>query len=238
MGKTTLTINLGYHLVQQGKRVLAVDMDTHVWLTKQMRLDAQQLETTIYDGLVHKKNLNPCQTSCGFDVIPASKELTALDAQLAQAKDRQHRLKETLSHLSKNYDFILLDCPPNLGLLSVMCLVAADYVLVPVETSEKGIEGVKDFLITFKNIREKLNKKLKIAGIIPTKYDGRRGHHKLKLETIHKSFPKAGINVYPTIGLYTDFENAWDEGQPLALYNKSHLAVQKLQDIALELGKI
>ncbi len=238
MGKTTLTINLGYHLVEQGKKVLAVDMDTHAWLTKQMRLFPEKLETTIYDALANKKQLIPCATACGIDVIPATKQLTALEANLAQKKDRQHRLKIALQSLTQNYDAILIDCPPHLGLLSVMCLAAADYVLVPIETTEKGIEGARDFLMTFKNVKENLNKNLKISGVVPTKYDVRRSHHKLKLESIQKSFSKVGITVHPAIGLYTDFENAWDEGQPLALYKPRHIAVQKLQSIAQELGSV
>ncbi len=233
--KTTLTINLCYHLAQQGKKVLAVDMDTHAWLTKQMNVSPDEFLTTIYDVLVNQEPASIFSNDYQFDFIPANKQLSTLEAVLSQSNDRQFRLKKALMPFLKEYDYIMIDCPPNLGLLSVMCMVAVTHVLVPIETTEKGIQGAKDFLPTFQNVRQNLNKKLKLAGVIPTKYDGRRSHHKLKLETIHKSFSKAKIPVYPAIGLYTDFENAWDEAKPLAAYNSKHIAVNSLKKIAQEL---
>lgn len=236
--KTTLTINLCYHLVQLGKKVLAVDMDTHAWLTKQMNVSPDEFDTTIYDVLVNQKPASIFSNDYEVDFIPANKQLSTLEAILAIEKDRQFRLKKALKPFLKDYDYILIDCPPHLGLLSVMCMVASTQVLVPIETTEKGIQGAKDFLATFQNVRQNLNKNLKLAGVVPTKYDGRRSHHKLKLETIHKSFSKANIPVFPAIGLYTDFENAWDEAKPLAAYNRNHLAVNNLQIIAQKLLEI
>ncbi len=103
------------------------------------------------------------------------------------------------------------------------------------KTTEKGVQGAKDFLVTFQNISQNLNPQLKIAGIIPTRYDGRKSIHKLKLKTIQNSFARAEIPVYPAIGFYTDFENAWDNAIPLASYNPRHIAVKPLEQIAQRL---
>ena len=238
MGKTTLTLNLGFHLSQRSNKVLVVDMDSHGWLTRQLSLKPNELETTIYDALMTGQEPPIHQGLLGIDLIPANRELSALDANLGETKNRQFLLQKLLKKIEPNYDFILLDCPPNLALASVMCLVAATHVLVPIETTEKGVQGAKDFLMTFQNVSHNLNPALKIAGVIPTRYDGRKSLHKLKLKTIQNSFARVEIPVYPAIGFYTDFENAWDNAVPLASYNPRHIAVKPLEQIAEKLEAV
>ena len=235
MGKTTLTVNLGFHLSQRGNKVLVVDMDSHSWLTRLLSVEPNELKTSIFDALMAEKEPPIHKGIQGVDLIPANRELSALDANLSEEKNRQFRLQKVLKKIELEYDFILLDCPPNLALASVMCLVAATHVLVPIETTEKGVQGAKDFLVTFQNISQNLNPQLKIAGIIPTRYDSRKSIHKLKLKTIQNSFARAEIPVYPAIGFYTDFENAWDNAIPLASYNPRHMAVKPLEQIAQRL---
>lgn len=232
MGKTTLTLNLGYHLSQRGNRVLVVDMDNHAWLTKHLSLNPKELDNTVYHALTSGNPAPVHRDLFGMDLIPANQELSGLDLNLVGQKDRQFRLKNMLKPLEKDYDFILLDCPPNLGFASVLCLVAATHVLVPIETSDKGVEGARDFLGTFKSIAKNLNRGLKIVGVIPTLYDCRKSIHKAMLENINSSFSKAGIPVFPSIGHYTDFEHAWYQKMPLASLNKSHIAVHPLKKIA------
>ena len=232
MGKTTLTFNLGYHLAKRKQRVLLVDMDSHAWLTKQMQLQPEVLENSIYSVLVEKKDLPIHKNIYGMDLVPASKKLSVLDTSLASKEDRQFRLQQALSSMQMNYDFILLDCPPSLGLSCVMSLTAATHVLVPIETTDKGWEGAKDFLTTFKNVVEQLNPSLRIAGVIPTRYATRSNVHNYKLISINDSFANAAIKVFPPIGRYTDFEGSWDEREPLAVYNPKHVAVKPLKEIA------
>ncbi len=232
MGKTTLTFNLGYHLAQRKQRVLLIDMDSHAWLTKQMQLEPEELDLTIYRVLVEKADLPIHKNIYGMDLVPANKKLSVLDTSLASEEDRQFRLQQALKTVQQNYDFILLDCPPSLGLSCVMSLTAATHVLVPIETTDKGWEGAKDFLNTFKNVVERLNPYLRIAGVIPTRYATRSNVHNNKLTSIQNSFANGDIKVFPPIGRYTDFEGAWDEREPLAVYNPRHLAVKPLEKIA------
>lgn len=238
MGKTTLTLNIGYHLAQRGHKVLVVDMDSHAWLTKHLSVKSRELDTTIYNALITGKTPPIHQDLQGMDLIPANQELSTLDVNLVGEQDRQFRLKKILQPLAKNYDFILLDCPPNLGLASVLCLVAATHVLVPIQTTDKGVEGARDFLATFKNVSDNLNPNLKIVGVVPTLFDGRKGIHKTMLESIKLSFGKAGVTVFPVIGQYTDFEHAWNQALPLAAYNKRHIAVRPLEKIAEQLEAV
>ena len=238
MGKTTLTLNLGFHLSQRGNKVLVVDMDSHSWLTKHLSVEPRELNTSIYDALINGSAPPILPDLQGMDLIPANRELSALELNLGGEQDRQFRLKKILQPLTRNYDFILLDCPPNLGLASVLCLVAATHVLVPIHTTDKGFEGARDFLETFENVSQNLNRNLKIAGIIPTLFDGRKGLHKTMLESIKMSFAETEIPVFPVIGQYTDFEHAWNHGLPLAAYNKRHVAVRPLEQIAEQLEAV
>ncbi len=238
MGKTTLTLNIGYHLSQRGHKVLVVDMDSHAWLTKHFSVEPKELNTSIYDALLTGETPPILQDLQGMDLIPANRELSALELNLGSEQDRQFRLKKILQPFAQNYDFILLDCPPNLGLASVLCLVAATHVLVPIHTTDKGLEGARDFLETFENVSHSLNRNLKIAGIIPTLFDGRKGLHKTMLESIKMSFAETEIPVFPVIGQYTDFEHAWNHGMPLAAYNKRHIAVRPLEQIAEQLEAV
>ncbi len=238
MGKTTLTLNIGYHLSQRGHKVLVVDMDSHAWLTKHFSVEPKELNTSIYDALLTGETPPILQDLQGMDLIPANRELSALELNLGSEQDRQFRLKKILQPLAQNYDFILLDCPPNLGLASVLCLVAATHVVVPIHTTDKGLEGARDFLETFENVSHSLNRNLKIAGIIPTLFDGRKGLHKTMLESIKMSFAETEIPVFPVIGQYTDFEHAWNHGMPLAAYNKRHIAVRPLEQIAEQLEAV
>ena len=238
MGKTTLTLNIGYHLSQRGHKVLVVDMDSHAWLTKHFSVEPKDLNTSIYDALLTGGTPPILQDLQGMDLIPANRELSALELNLGSEQDRQFRLKKILQPFAQNYDFILLDCPPNLGLASVLCLVAATHVLVPIHTTDKGLEGARDFLETFENVSHSLNRNLKIAGIIPTLFDGRKGLHKTMLESIKMSFAETEIPVFPVIGQYTDFEHAWNHGMPLAAYNKRHIAVRPLEQIAEQLEAV
>ena len=235
MGKTTLTLNLGYHLAQRGNRVLVVDMDNHAWLTKHFSLEPKKLKNTVYDALISGNPPILHRNLFGMDLIPANQELSGLDLNLKGEKDRQFRLKKLLKPFEKDYDFILLDCPPSLGFASVLCLVASTHVLVPIQTTDKGVEGARDFIETFKNISKNLNRDLKIVGVVPTLFDVRKSIHKAMLESIKSSFGEAGITVFPIIGQYTDFEHAWHQAMPLASFNKSHIAVPPLEKIAEQL---
>ena len=138
VGKTTLTMNLCYQLSVRSNRVLLVDMDPQASLTTFMGIDPVELSKTVYEAIVGDEPLPIHDKIHGIDIAPANINLSAAELELVSALMREMRLKEALSSITKEYDFILIDCPPSLGILSVISLVAATHVLVPIQTQFKS----------------------------------------------------------------------------------------------------
>lgn len=192
VGKTTVTHNLGYHLALRGHRVLIVDMDPQSSLTIFMGLDTTELTETICDSLIEEPTNDDANIQLviypkqiyNMDLAPSSIGLAYAEIYLANALHKEYRLKEALESVKGKYDYVLVDCPPSLGILSINCLVAADYILVPIETQFKALMGADMLLDTWKKIKRRLNKDLKIVGFLPTMYGSGRTMDQQTLETI------------------------------------------------------
>ncbi len=236
VGKTTLVVNVGYHLAVQGNRVLLIDMDSQSSLTKYLDINPRQLDRTIYDAIANGDKIPIQQGIHEMDLAASNRNLVTLDSLLATVEGREYRLKEAIKPHVNNYDFILIDCPPNLGLLSLMSLIAATHVLIPVKTSEKGLEGAEDLTETISIVLQRANPSLKVAGAVPMMYDARRSHDKLSLEAIEKMF--GNFTVYPAIPNATDFDNAWRLRAPLAVNYPKHPAVSNLRELASNLEQL
>lgn len=237
VGKTTLTMNLGYHIANLGRKVLLVDVDPQGSLTAFMGLEATDVEATIYDAIVREEELAIHRNIYGMDFVPSNILLSKAEMELAAALMREQRLKNALSSAADEYDFILLDCPPSLGLLSVMSLVAATHVLIPIQTEFKALKGTELLLKTVLEIRSVANRRLKVAGMIPTMYDSRTVQAKQSLESIKQVAKQVG-SVLPVVPRKTDFANASQERQPLALYMPKSEAVAALEAIALSMDAL
>jgi chromosome partitioning protein len=233
VGKTTLVVNAGYHLAEKGHRVLLVDMDSQASLTKYFDIDPRQLDKTTFDAIVSGTELPIHHTTYKLDLAPANRNLVTVDAKLAAEEGREYRLRKVLEPLRNRYDFILIDCPPNLGLLSLMSLIAANHVLIPIKTNEKGLEGADDLRETISVVLQRANPRLRIAGAVPMMYDSRRVHDRLTLEEIKKLF--GSYTVHPAIPNATDFDNAWRARQPLGSFYEKHPAVENLRQLATNL---
>jgi len=159
VAKSTLTMNLGYHLSQKQHRILLVDMDPQASLTKFMGLIPKELEKTITSAIIEEMPLPIEQNIHGMDLAPSNWVLSSTEMLLVNTPMRDFRLKEALEPVLENYDFILIDCPPSLGLLSYISLVAATHVLVPIETHLKAFEGTDELLQTLNTVK-KANKLL------------------------------------------------------------------------------
>ena len=237
VGKSSLAMNLAYHIQERNRKVLVVDMDPQSSLTVFMGLDPTSLTKTVYDSILHSSPLPIHENIHGIDLAPANINLSAAELELVVADLRDMRLKEALEPILDQYDFILIDCPPSLGLLSYISLVASTHVLVPIQTQYKAFCGTELLLNTVARVRSRPNKKLQIAGFIPTMYDGRNVQDARTLQAIKEQLQKVGV-VYPPIPRSTAFADASEDHVPLAMLNRKHPAVPILKKIASRLEKI
>jgi len=237
VGKTSLTMNLGYHLAQAKCRVLLIDMDPQGSLTAFMGLEPAELEMTIVDSVLRGKSLSIHRDIHGMDLVPSNILLSAAEKELVSAMAREWKLSKALEPIAGDYEFILIDAPPSLGILSILALVAANYVLVPIQTQWKCYKGTDLLLDTLKEVREEVNPKLEIVGIIPAIYDSRNAHDNAVLEAIKRELA-AISTIYPSVPRATAFADASMERQPLAVYSRSHAAIKSLKSIAASLEKL
>jgi chromosome partitioning protein len=176
VGKTTTSINLGASLAANDLRVLLVDFDPQGNSTSGLGIEKNPETLTIYNALLGGMPIEATivKADCeGLDVVPADKNLVAANLELVDLENREHRLKEVLSEIKSRYDYILIDCPPALDLLTLNALVAADSVLIPIQCEFFALEGISQLMDTIDKIRESFSNPLKIQGILLTMYDER-----------------------------------------------------------------
>ncbi|MCY7320390.1 MAG: AAA family ATPase [Phormidesmis sp. CAN_BIN36] len=239
VGKTTITMNLGYQLASRGHRVLLIDMDPQASLTTFMGLDVGKQDKTIYDALISEEELIPIYPNIHqMDLSPATILLANAEQELVLAEQRELRLKEPLSDIQAQYDFILLDCPPSLGILSQISLVAATHVLVPIQTQFKALMGTDSLLQTVKKVQRRLNKTLTFAGFCPTMYSPSNALDQRTLEAITDQLAPLG-RIFTPISRATALAEASEYGKPLALSPKKNVSVLAVFDeIAIAMEQI
>lgn len=209
VAKTTTVYNLGAALVERDRRVLIVDLDQQGSLTMSAGLDPDTLDDTVYNVLssyADPKEKHPRALSTiiqktaaeGLELAPANIELAALDLELTRAYNREQILKAALAPLRDQYDYILLDCPPSLGLLVVNALTASDEVIIPLQADYLATKGVKLLLQTVEAVTEKLNPELRIAGIVLTLADQRTTHAREVIERTRSTFT-GQLRVFETL---------------------------------------
>ncbi len=191
VGKTTTTINLGSGLHKLGQRVLLIDLDPQSALTASMGLNPAKLQRSVYnvligDGTSVADIIRP--TEGGPDLLPATIDLSAAELELVAEMGRESILRDALEAVKGNYDYILIDCNPSLGLLTVNALVAADGVIIPLQCEYLAMRGLQLLLRSIERVRVKLNPRLKITGILPTMYNPRTTHSKDVLEETRRAF--------------------------------------------------
>lgn len=231
VGKSTTTQNLGYHLSVRRHRVLLVDIDPQASLTTFMGLEPAELDKTIYDALVSESNepIPIHRDLYGMDLAPANILLANAEQELIFAELREFRLKEVLASLLENYDFILIDCPPSLGILSQISLVASMHVLVPIQCQFKALKGTDSLLKTVARVQRKLNKSLKIAGFLPTMYSANNSLDQRTLQSIREQLSSLGT-IFPPMPRATAAAEAAEYGKPLALCPNKNQALLRLFD--------
>ena len=210
VGKTTTSVNLAASLVAMKRRVLLVDLDPQGNATTGSGLDKRSFEATVYQVLLGERRIADVRVaspSGGFDIVPANRELAGAEIELVDLPERETRLKDALgealaqmktaiSEVASEYDFILLDCPPSLSLLTLNGLCAADSVLIPMQCEYYALEGLSDLIQTLKKVRAHLNPGLEIEGLLRTMYDPR---NTLALNVTAELEKHFGDRLYRTI---------------------------------------
>lgn len=237
VGKTTTTINLGAALAEYGRRVLLVDFDPQGAASAGLGVSANELDATIYTALMDSKvdstDLVHSTVVPGLDLIPANIDLSAAEVQLVTEVAREQALTRVLRPFLDDYDVILVDCQPSLGLLTVNALTAAHGVIIPLETEFFALRGVALLLETIDKVRDRLNPRLRTDGILATMYDSRTLHSREVLERVREAF---GDDVFTTvIGRTVKFPDASVATEPITVYAPNHPGAHAYRQLAREL---
>ena len=238
VGKTTSAVNIAASLGAKGKNTLLVDIDPQGNSTSGVGFDRRSLETTSYDILINGAKGQDAvrQTAfAGLSVIPSSADLAAAEIELADIPAREAVLKNALAPLRAAYDFILIDCPPSLGLITTNALNAADSVLIPVQCEYYALEGLSQLMNSVQAVKRRYNDRLELEGVLLTMYDGRLNLTQQVVTEIKKYFPrKVFSTVIPrTVRLC----EAPSYGQPILYYDRSNKGAQAYSALTDEILK-
>ena len=194
VGKTTSAISIGAGLVKLGKKVLLLDLDPQANLTLSLGIPRQRI--TIYESMRGESELVPYQVKEGLDVIPSTLDLSGAEMELINEAGREFILRELFEPVSEEYDYIIIDCPPSLGLLTLNALTSSTFVMIPLQTEFLALQGLTKIKQVVDKVKFRLNKKLKIGGVIATMYDKRKVLNRDVVATIQKYF---GEKVFKTL---------------------------------------
>jgi chromosome partitioning protein len=235
VGKSTTAVNLGASLSELGKKTLLVDIDPQGNASSGVGLNKKEIEHCAYDVIVNGYNLEDVIVNTdliNFDLVPATLELAGAEIELVSKLSREERLKKAFTSKNLNYDYILIDCPPSLSLLTLNALTAADSVLVPIQCEYYALEGLSQLLNTINLVQNNLNEKLKIAGVVLTMYDARTNLSQQVKEEVCNYFED---EVYETvIPRNVRLSEAPSFGQPINLYDKNSSGAKAYCDLAKE----
>jgi chromosome partitioning protein len=235
VGKTTTTINLGAALAEFGRRVLLVDFDPQGALSVGLGVNPQELDQTIYNAMMERSVSADdilLKTNAGMDLLPSNIDLSAAEVQLVGEVAREQTLKRVLAPLVDDYDVILIDCQPSLGLLTINALTAADGVIIPLECEYFSLRGVALLIQTIEKVSERLNPQLELEGILATMYDARTLHGREVLTRVVQAF---GDKVFHTvINRTVRFPETTVAGEPITSFASSSAGAAAYRDLARE----
>jgi chromosome partitioning protein len=237
VGKTTTTINLGAYLAHSGLRVLLVDIDPQANTTSCLGIDKNEIKNGTYqalldakqtgDGILHNPRLK-------LSLLPSSPDLTGAEIELISELSRERRLKDAITTVQDRYDYILVDCPPSLGLLTLNGMVAAkDGLLIPVQCEYLALEGISQLLKTIERVRSAIFPELKIRGVLLTMFDSRTNLSKDVVEEIHKFFPNQTFSVI--VPRSVRLAEAPSYGLPILIYHPKSPGAKAYQELAKEI---
>ncbi len=235
VGKTTTVVNLAAYLALSGTSTLVIDLDPQGNATSGLGIDRRSLDRSVYDALIDRVPINELVLGTsipGLDLVPAALALSGAEIELVGLPAREHRLSASLAELDRRYDRVLIDCPPSLGLLTVNALTAADGVLIPIQTEYYALEGLSQLVNTIRMVREGLNPRLEIDGVLLTMYDGRT---RLSVQVAAEVRRHLEGAVYDTVVPRSiRLSEAPSHGVPIAIYDPSSRGAEAYGRLAAE----
>ena len=235
VGKTTTAINLSASLTESGKKVLTIDMDPQGNTTSGLGIDKNQIENTVYEMILEELPTEECiQPSImeGLDVIASNINLSGAEVELISLENKEFLLKDKVEKLKSEYDYIIIDCPPSLNLLTINAMTTADTVLVPIQCEYYALEGLTQLMKTIDLIKERLNPKLEIEGVVFTMFDGRTN---LSLQVVENVKENLDRNIYKTIiPRNVRLAEAPSYGMPINMYDKRSTGAEAYRLLAEE----
>lgn len=236
VGKTTTVVNLATYLALAGERVLILDLDPQGNATSGLGIDRGALDVSVYDAVIGTATLSDLITATevgGLSIIPSSIALAGAEVELAPLAQRERRLARLISTVADQFDYILLDCPPSLGLLTVNALTAADSVLIPMQCEFYALEGLTQLIATVNLIRDHLNPELAVKGVVLTMYDARTN---LSAQVSAEVRRHLGASVFDAvIPRNVRLSEAPSYGKPIALYSADSKGAEAYEALATEL---
>ena len=239
VGKTTTAINLSSCLAEKGKKVLAVDMDPQGNMTSGLGVDKNSIEKTIYDLIIGETKVENAIIESildNLDIIPTSIDLSAAEIELIDIEDKEFILRNAIHKVKEEYDYIIIDCPPSLSMLTINAMTTADSIIVPIQCEYYALEGLSQLIHTVELVKNRLNPILEIEGVVFTMYDARTN---LSLQVVENVKDNLKQNIYKTIiPRNIRLAEAPSYGMPINVYDSKSTGAESYMRLADEvIGK-
>ena len=235
VGKSTTVINLSACLAEKGKKVLTIDIDPQGNTTSGLGVDKNSVENTLYELLLEQADVKDVIVKDAVenvDLIPSNVNLSGAEIELIGVEEKEYILKKIIDKIRRKYDYIIMDCPPSLSMLTINALTAATSVLVPIQCEYYALEGLSQLIHTIELVQERLNKRLKIEGVVFTMYDARTN---LSLQVVENVKENLNQNIYKTIiPRNVRLAEAPSYGQPITIYDSKSSGAESYRLLAEE----
>ena len=236
VGKTTTSINLAACLAEKGKKVLSIDLDPQGNMTSGLGVDKNEVSNTVYELMLDECSINESIHDTVVDnlkVIPSNVDLAGAEIELLGINDKEYILKTAVDYIKDDYDFIIIDCPPSLNMLTVNAMTTADTILVPIQCEYYALEGLSQLIHTINLVQERLNPKLQIEGIVFTMYDVRTNLSNQVVETVKENLD---TTIYKTmIPRKIRLAEAPSYGIPINMYDSKSAGAESYRNLATEI---